>query len=110
MRRVRKEDILFMEGVGVFLLNWGFEIIAAIITAGTVAWAKIKSNNLLKQKEKAEENARILAEQKLEADMDIKLEPIYEELEDLRAYIREAASIEKSHMALIIASYRFRLI
>jgi hypothetical protein len=42
--------------------------------------------------------------------IDKKLEPIYEELEDLRAYIRDTETIEKSHMALIIASYRFRLI
>ena len=42
--------------------------------------------------------------------IDKKLEPIYEELEDLRAYIRKTETIEKSHMALIIASYRFRLI
>ena len=39
-----------------------------------------------------------------------KLEPIYEELEALRTYIRETESIEKVHMSLIIASYRFRLI
>lgn len=39
-----------------------------------------------------------------------KLEPIYEELEALRTYIRETESIEKTHMSLIIASYRFRLI
>lgn len=46
------------------------------------------------------------AEQMVES----KLEPIYEELEALRRYIRETESIEKTHMSLIIASYRFRLI
>ena len=39
-----------------------------------------------------------------------KLEPIYQELEELRTYIRETQNIEKAHMTLIIASYRFRLI
>jgi len=42
--------------------------------------------------------------------VEAKLEPIYEELEELRTYIRETQNIEKAHMALIIASYRFRLI
>ena len=40
----------------------------------------------------------------------IAAEPIYEELEALRRYIRETESIEKTHMSLIIASYRFRLV
>ena len=42
--------------------------------------------------------------------VEAKLEPIYEELEELRTYIRETQNIEKAHMTLIIASYRFRLI
>ena len=42
--------------------------------------------------------------------IEAKLEPIYEELEALRTYIRDTESIEKTHMSLIIASYRFRLI
>jgi hypothetical protein len=46
----------------------------------------------------------------MEQSIEIKLEPIYEELEELRRYIRETKDIEKSHMNLIIASYRFRLI
>lgn len=47
---------------------------------------------------------------KTEHMIEEKLEPIYEELEALRTYIRETESIEKTHMSLIIASYRFRLI
>ncbi len=47
---------------------------------------------------------------KTEQMVEEKLEPIYEELEALRTYIRETESIEKVHMSLIIASYRFRLI
>ena len=55
----------------------------------------------------------MLKEKKVEETehmMEEKLEPIYEELEALRKYIRETESIEKTHMSLIIASYRFRLI
>ena len=50
------------------------------------------------------------ADEEAEHRIDEKLEPIYEELEALRRYIRETESIEKTHMSLIIASYRFRLI
>ena len=32
------------------------------------------------------------------------------EIEELRKYIREVGAIEKSHMDLIISSYRFRLV
>lgn len=49
-------------------------------------------------------------DKKTENMVEEKLEPIYEELEALRTYIRETESIEKVHMSLIIASYRFRLI
>ena len=42
--------------------------------------------------------------------VDLKLEPIYNELEELRKYIREVGQVEKNHMDLIISSYRFRLI
>ena len=49
-------------------------------------------------------------EHKIENTIEIHLEPIYEELEDLRKYVRETGEIEKSHMQLIIASYRFRLV
>jgi hypothetical protein len=31
------------------------------------------------------------------------------DIEELRTYIRETQDIEKSHMKLIIASYRYRL-
>lgn len=93
-----------------FLVEWGLEILFAIISASAVGWFKFKYDKIKKEKETAEENVRVLAQQKLESDIEIKLEPIYEELEELRKYIRDTANIEKSHMALIVASYRFRLI
>ena len=56
----------------------------------------------------------IIAEQQLDKKIDthieIELEPVYQELEDLRKYCRDNANLEKSHMNLIVASYRFRLI
>lgn len=96
------------------LLEWGTEILFAIISTIVVGFVTWRGNKLKKEKEKAEENAKVLAEQKLDNKItraiENELDPIYEELEDLRKYIRETATIEKSHMNLIIASYRFRLV
>lgn len=89
-----------------FLATYGVEILLSLITAGALGFCK----HLYKQANQY----KTMIEEKEDAEtaivIDKKLEPIYEELEDLRAYIRDTETIEKSHMALIIASYRFRLI
>lgn len=96
------------------LTEWGTEIIFALLSASIVGWAKWQGNKLKKEKETAELNAAILAEQKVDKkisdSIEIELEPIYQELEDLRKYCRDNENLEKSHMNLIVASYRFRLI
>lgn len=96
------------------LAEWGTEILFSLISAAVMGYAKWNGDKLKKEKLQAEENAKIIAEQKLDKKIsdavDISLEPIYQELEDLRKYCRENENLEKSHMALIIASYRFRLI
>lgn len=89
-----------------FLTTYGVEILLSLITAGALGFCK----HLHKQANQY----KTMIEEKEDAEtatiIDKKLEPIYEELEDLRAYIRDTETIEKSHMTLIIASYRFRLI
>lgn len=102
----RKGDII----LEALLAEWGTEILFALLSASVMGYAKWHGAKLKKEKEQAEKNAEILAEQKLENTIEIKLEPVYEELEELRKYIREAENIEKAHMSLIIASYRFRLV
>ena len=96
------------------LAEWGTEILFGLISAAVMGWAKWHGDRLKKEKLQAEENAKIIAEQQLEKKIDshieVELEPIYQELEDLRKYCRENENLEKSHMALIVASYRFRLI
>lgn len=92
------------------LLEWGTEIIFSLISASILGWAKWRTHKLKEAKQQAELNAKTLAEQNLDSKMEIKIEPIYQELEDLRKYIRETENTEKTHMSLIIASYRFRLI
>ena len=95
------------------LVEWGTEILFALISAGVLGYAKYKTSKLMKAKEQAEQNAATLAEQKLDEKIDshieVELEPVLQELEDLRQYCRDNENLEKSHMALIVASYRFRL-
>lgn len=97
-----------------FLAEWGTEILFGLISTAVMGWAKWHSDKLKKEKIQAEENAKIIAEQKLDEKIDdkidIELEPIFQELEDLRQYCRDNENLEKSHMNLIVASYRFRLI
>ena len=96
------------------LAEWGTEILFGLISAAVMGWAKWYGDKLKKEKLQAEENAKIIAEQKLDEKIDgkieVELEPILQELEDLRQYCRDNENLEKSHMNLIVASYRFRLI
>ena len=96
------------------LAEWGTEILFGLISAAVMGYAKWHGDRLKKEKLQAEENASIVAEQQLDKKIDshieVELEPVYQELEDLRKYCRENENLEKSHMALIVASYRFRLI
>lgn len=96
------------------LAEWGTEILFGLISAAVMGWAKWHGDKLKKEKVQAEENAKILAEQNLDKKIDthieVELEPIYQELEDLRKYCRDNENLEKSHMNLIVASYRFRLV
>lgn len=89
-----------------FFTQWGIEILFAISTAIAVGICKYFAS-------KAKAYQKLIEEKELtetEKVFDKKLDPIYEELEDLRAYIRTTETTEKTHMNLIIASYRFRLI
>ena len=96
------------------LAEWGTEILFGLISAAVIGYAKWKNSKLMRAKETAEQNAATLAEQKLDAKIEgkieVELEPIFQELEDLRQYCRDNENLEKSHMNLIVASYRFRLI
>lgn len=92
------------------LAEWGMEILFALISAGVVGYAKFKTRELNRELQKAKALAAEQEKQHIEQTIEIHLEPVYQELEELRKYIRETQNIEKSNMNLIIASYRFRLV
>lgn len=93
-----------------FLAEWGLEILLSLISAAIIGYFKYQGSKLKKKLADYETMVAEQQETKNQEFVEGKLEPIYEELEDLRSYIRETQNIEKAHMTLIIASYRFRLI
>ena len=88
-----------------FTLHWA-EIVLSLITAGLLAF----SRHILKQLKLHKQMLADRDRKELEQMVDTKIEPLVEDVEELRTYIRETRDIEKSHMKLIIASYRYRLI
>ena len=96
--------------MGAILAEWGLEILFGLISAIVLGYAKYKGDKLKKERDEAKQLIEEKKKKEMEQSIEVKLEPIYEELEELRRYIRETKDIEKSHMNLIIASYRFRLI
>lgn len=100
--RIRKGIIVLLA----ILSEYGHEILLTLATAGALGLCKYFHSKLKKYKDELH--------QKEQAEVDIaiehKLEPILEEIEELRRYIRETKEIEKTHIGLIISSYRFRLV
>lgn len=93
-----------------FLAEWGLELLLSLLSAIVLGYAKFKGDKLKKELDIAKQLAEEKKQRELENSIEDHLEPIYQELEDLRKYIRDTKNIEQSHMNLIIASYRFRLV
>ena len=93
-----------------FLVEWGLEIFVSVITTLILGYFTYQATQYRQKKQQYQELVKEQEIKKAEIIIDTKLEPIYQELEELRTYVRETQNIEKTHMALIVASYRFRLI
>lgn len=90
-----------METLGKYVV----EIILGLISAGALAFCKYLSSQLKSYKKLLDEKEAKIMENVIETQ----LEPIYQELEDLRIYVRKAETLERTHINLIVASYKFRL-
>lgn len=99
-----------MEAAIAFFAEWGFELLLGLVSAMVMGYAKFKGDKLKKDLDEAKALAKDKEKREIENSIENHLEPIYQELEDLRKYIRDTKNIEQSHMNLIIASYRFRLV
>ena len=89
-----------------FLSKYGIELVMSLITAGALAFCKYMNSKMKNYKKLLEEKDQ----DELNDEIDKKLEPIVQEIEELRKYIREVDINENNRINLIIASYRFRLI
>ena len=89
-----------------FLSKYGIELVMSLITAGALAFCKYMHGQMKNYKKLLEEKDH----DELNDEIDKKLEPIVQEIEELRKYIREVDLNENNRINLIIASYRFRLV
>ena len=89
-----------------FLSKYGVELVMSLITAGALAFCKYMYSQMKNYKKLLEEKDH----DELDDEIDKKLEPIVQEIEELRKYIREVDIKENNRINLIIASYRFRLV
>lgn len=89
-----------------FITGHLLEIVLGLVSAGALAFCKYLHKQMKNYKKLLEEQET----QEIEEAIEEKLEPIVNEIEELRKYIREVGSVEKAHMDLIISSYKFRLI
>lgn len=88
-----------------FIAEHFIEIIFGLISAGLLAFCKHIYSKMKSYKKLAEEQRNDILDEQIESH----IEPIKQEIEDLRAYIRKTEKMEKDNMNLILASYRFRL-
>lgn len=89
-----------------FITEHLVEILFGLISAGALAFCRyfykqLKSYKMLLQEKKDDDLVELIDE---------KLEPIVEEIEELRKHIRQIKNKEKEDLSLIITSYKFRLV
>jgi hypothetical protein len=92
-----------------FLAEWGVELILGIIAAGITGGFTWYINKLKKQLKIADEYTKAQGEKKVEASIEEKTKPIYDELENLRSYVRDNEIKSDRMWTLVIDSYKFRL-
>ena len=89
-----------------FLKDYWSEILLAVVTTGAIGFCKYLYNKV--------KNYRTILEGKetdeLNEVIDNKIEPILNEIEELRSYMRKARETEQTHVDLIVSSYRSRLV
>ncbi len=88
-----------------FITTHLLEIIFGLISAGALAFCKYLYSKMKIYKKLIEEKENSTLDDTIETH----IEPIRQEIEELRKYVLESNTITNKHMDLILASYRFRL-
>lgn len=88
-----------------FITTHLLEIIFGLISAGALAFCKYLYSKMKIYKKLIEEKENSTLDDTIENH----IEPIRQEIEELRKYVLESNTLTNKHMDLILASYRFRL-
>lgn len=88
-----------------FITQHLLEIIFGLISAGLLAFCKYLHSKLKAYRDMEAKQDDATLEDKIENH----IEPIRQEIEQLRKYVLENNSLQNNHMELILASYKFRL-
>ena len=88
-----------------FITTHLLEIIFGLISAGALAFCKYLYSKMKNYKKLIEEKENST----LDSTIETHIEPIRQEIEELRKYVLESNSDTNKHMDLILSSYRFRL-
>ena len=89
-----------------FIAKYGVEILLSLATAGALAFCKYLHRQLKNYQALLNEQESNATDTQIEQH----LEPITNDIEELRRYIISIAQEENRKMGLIISSYRYRLI
>lgn len=89
-----------------FFVKYILPIFLSVATAGATALAKYFHSQVKNYKKMIEDKK----DNQISEVVDAKLEPIWEELEELRIYVLNTELKEKKHIDVVVASWRFRLI
>lgn len=88
-----------------FITTHLLEIIFGLISAGALAFCKYLYGKMKTYKKLVEEKEN----NTLDTTIETHIEPIRQEIEELRKYVLESNTVADKHMNLILTSYRFRL-
>lgn len=88
-----------------FITTHLLEIIFGLISAGALAFCKYLYSKMKNYKQLIEEKENST----LDSTIETHIEPIRQEIEELRKYVLESTSASNKNMDLILSSYRFRL-
>lgn len=88
-----------------FVTQHLLEIIFGLISAGLLAFCKYLHSKLKAYRDMEAKQDDATLEDKIENH----IEPIRQEIEQLRKYVLENNALQSNHIELILASYKFRL-
>ena len=88
-----------------FITTHLLEIVFGLISAGALAFCKYLYSKMKNYKKLIEEKEN----SSLDNTIETHIEPIRQEIEELRKYVLESTSVANKNIDLILASYRFRL-